>query len=70
MWKFVQEQMEKKKADYAEKMNNKIAAVHKQAEEDRATVDAKRREEILKAEEMAAKYRATNQTPKTGCFGC
>lgn len=62
--------MDKKKADYAEKMKNKIAMVHKQAEENRAIVDAKRREELLKAEEIAAKYRATNQTPKTGCFGC
>jgi hypothetical protein len=33
-------------------------------------VEAKRGEEFLKAEEMAAKYRATGQTPKKllGCF--
>ena len=62
--------MEKKKAEYAEKMRNKIAEIHRQAEEKRAMVEAKRGEEVLKAEEIAAKYRATGQTPKKllGCF--
>lgn len=64
-----QEQLEKKKAEYAEKMKNKIALVHKQAEEKRALVEAKRGEEILNAEETAAKYRATGTTPKKA-FGC
>jgi len=64
-----QEQLEKKKAEYAEKMKNKIALVHKQAEEKRAMVEAKRGEEILNAEETAAKYRATGTTPKKA-FGC
>ncbi|KAL0464775.1 UNVERIFIED_CONTAM: Remorin [Sesamum latifolium] len=50
-------------------MKNKVALVHKQAEEKRAMVEARRGEEILKAEEMAAKYRATGQTPKKA-FGC
>nr|KYP49411.1 Remorin [Cajanus cajan] len=50
-------------------MKNKIALVHKQAEEKRAMVEAKRGEEILKAEETAAKYRATGTTPKKA-FGC
>lgn len=45
-------------------MRNKIGLVHKQADEKRATVEAKRMEEILKVEEMATKYRATGQTPK------
>lgn len=45
--------------------------IHKEAEEKRAMVEAKRGEEVLKAEEMAAKYRATGQAPKKliGCFG-
>ncbi|XP_004510806.1 remorin-like [Cicer arietinum] len=66
----IEEQLEKKKAEYGEKMKNKIAMVHKQAEEKRAIVEAKRSEEILKAEEMAAKYNATRTTPKKllGCF--
>ncbi|XP_059634140.1 remorin-like [Cornus florida] len=65
-----EEQLEKKKADYAEKMKNKIALLHKQAEEKRAMVEATRAEEILKAEEMAAKFRATGNVPKKllGCF--
>ncbi|KAL0425976.1 UNVERIFIED_CONTAM: Remorin [Sesamum radiatum] len=67
--KKIEEQLEKKKAEYAEKMKNKVALVHKQAEEKRAMVEARRGEEILKAEEMAAKYRATGQTPKKA-FGC
>ncbi|BAS90233.1 Os04g0533300, partial [Oryza sativa Japonica Group] len=69
--KKIEEQLEKKKAEYAEKMKNKVAIVHKEAEEKRAMVEAKRGEEVLKAEEMAAKYRATGHAPKKliGCFG-
>ena len=67
----LQEQLEKKKAEYAEKMKNKAALIHKEAEEKRAMVEAKRGEELLKAEETAAKYRATGNSPKKamGCFG-
>lgn len=61
--------MERKKAEYAEKMKNKVALIHKQAEEKRAMVEAKRAEEFLKAEETGVKYRATNTTPKKS-FGC
>ena len=69
--KKIEEQLEKKKAEYAEKMKNKVAMIHKEAEEKRAMVEAKRGEEVLKAEEMAAKYRATGHAPKKliGCFG-
>ncbi|KAK6918405.1 Remorin, C-terminal [Dillenia turbinata] len=68
----IEEQLEKKKAEYGEQMKNKVAATHRQAEEKRAMVEARKGEEILRAEEMGAKYRATNQTPKSGlgCFGC
>ncbi|KAL8111329.1 hypothetical protein AgCh_019154 [Apium graveolens] len=69
--KKIEEDMEKKKAVYAEQMNNKTVMVHKAAEEKRAMVEAKRGEELLKAEEMAAKHRATGFVPKKvlGCFG-
>ncbi|XXG45285.1 hypothetical protein AAC387_Pa02g0407 [Persea americana] len=67
--KTIEEKLEKKKAEYAEKMKNKIAIIHKEAEEKRAMVEAKRAEEMLKAEEMAAKYRATGLAPKK-LFGC
>ena len=67
----LQEELEKKKAEYAEKMKNKAALIHKEAEEKRAMVEAKKGEELLKAEETAAKYRATGNSPKKsmGCFG-
>lgn len=66
-----QEELEKKKAEYAEEMKNKVAMIHKAAEEKRAMVEAKRGEEILKAEEVAAKYRSTGLAPKKlfGWFG-
>ncbi|GER40049.1 remorin family protein [Striga asiatica] len=67
--KKIQEELEKKKAEYAEKMKNQVALIHKQAEEKRAVVEARRGEDFLKAEEMAAKYRATGHVPKKA-FGC
>jgi hypothetical protein len=62
--------LEKKKAEYGEKIKNKVAMVHKQAEEKRAIVEAQKGEQILKAEEIAAKHRATGTIPKKffGCF--
>ncbi|KAK3155710.1 hypothetical protein QOZ80_2BG0206610 [Eleusine coracana subsp. coracana] len=42
-----EEKLEKKKAEYAEKMRNQIAAIHKEAEEKRALVEATRHEEII-----------------------
>ncbi|KAF0934596.1 hypothetical protein E2562_025681 [Oryza meyeriana var. granulata] len=66
-----EEKLEKKKAEYAEKMRNQVAAIHKAAEEKRATVEAKRNEEIIKYEEMAAKHRSKRTTPTKflSCFG-
>ncbi|KAM1029462.1 hypothetical protein ACFX2A_042972 [Malus domestica] len=68
--KKIEEKLEKQKAEYVEQMKNKIALIHKAAEEKRAVVEAKRGEDLLKAEEAAAKYRATGKTPKKllGCF--
>ncbi|PKI45421.1 remorin-like [Punica granatum] len=66
----IEEQLEKKKAEYGEKTKNKIGLIHKEADEKRAMVEARRREEILKADEMAAKYRATGTTPKKLLLGC
>ncbi|KAL1192123.1 Remorin [Cardamine amara subsp. amara] len=65
----IEEKLEKQKAAYGEKMKNKVALIHKEAEERRAMVEAKRGEDLLKAEEMAAKYRATGIVPKATC-GC
>jgi hypothetical protein len=55
----LQEKLEKKKkAEYAEKTRNQAAGIHKAAEEKRASVEATRREAILKYEDMAAKHRS------------
>ncbi|XP_022734661.1 remorin-like [Durio zibethinus] len=62
--KKLEEKLEKQKAEYIEKMKNKVALIHKEAEEKKAIVEAKRGEDVLKAEELAAKYRATGTTPK------
>ena len=66
----IEEKLEKKKAEYAEKMKNKVAEVHKLAQEKRAMIECQKGEEVLKAEECAAKYRATGHVPKKflGCF--
>ncbi|XP_057756362.1 remorin-like [Arachis stenosperma] len=65
-----EEKLEKKKAAYAEKMKNKAAMVHQEAEEKRAVIEAKRGENVLKIEDMAAKHRATGTTPKKPTMGC
>ncbi|KAA8533735.1 hypothetical protein F0562_031252 [Nyssa sinensis] len=62
--KKIEEKLEKEKAEYVEKMKNKVALIHKAAAEKRAMIEAKRGEDLLKAEEMAAKYRATGSAPK------
>lgn len=66
----IQEKIEKKKAEYAERMKNKMADVHKAAEEKRVTAEAKRGEDFVKIEETASKFRAKGYTPKKllGCF--
>ncbi|XP_004240737.1 remorin [Solanum lycopersicum] len=68
--KRTEEQLLKKKAEYIEKLKNKIALVHKSAEEKRAITEAKRGEDLLTAEEMAAKCRATGSSPKKPLLGC
>nr|GEW30635.1 hypothetical protein [Tanacetum cinerariifolium] len=66
--KKIEEALDKKKAKYVEKMKNKIALLHKTAEEKRANTEAKLGEDLLKAEETAAKCRATGAVPKKGWF--
>ncbi|KAF5937124.1 hypothetical protein HYC85_024630 [Camellia sinensis] len=67
--KKIEEKLEKKRAEYAEKMNNKKSEIHKAAEEKRVMVEAKRGEDILTVEDIAAKFRSTGNTPKR-IFGC
>ncbi|KAJ6943435.1 hypothetical protein NC652_009029 [Populus alba x Populus x berolinensis] len=54
-----EEKLERKKAEYAEKMKNRAAELHKTAEEKKAMIEAKKSEECLKVEETAAKFRET-----------
>lgn len=61
--------MEKKKAEYVEKMKNKIAEIHRSAEEKRAIVEAQKREEFVDLEETAAKFRSRGETPRK-LFAC
>ncbi|GJZ81081.1 remorin-like protein [Tanacetum coccineum] len=51
--KKIEEALDKKKAKYVEKMKNKIALLHKTAEEKRANTEAKLGEDLLKAEETS-----------------
>nr|ACG44049.1 remorin [Zea mays] len=64
----IEEQLQKKKAAYEEKLKNKLAMLHRTAEERRAQTEARRGEETILAEEMAAKYRAKGEGP-TKLFG-
>ncbi|KAH7285415.1 hypothetical protein KP509_33G027200 [Ceratopteris richardii] len=68
--KKAEETLERRKAAYVEKMRNQISEVHKSAEEQRAVAEARKGEEMVKAEELAARFRAQNHVPrKFLCFG-
>lgn len=67
--KKIEQDMEKKKAEYVEKMKNKIAEIHRSAEEKRAIVEAQKREEFVDLEETAAKFRSRGETPRK-LFAC
>eukprot|EP00252_Welwitschia_mirabilis_P024510 TRINITY_DN7303_c0_g1_i1.p1 TRINITY_DN7303_c0_g1~~TRINITY_DN7303_c0_g1_i1.p1 ORF type:complete len:204 (-),score=71.83 TRINITY_DN7303_c0_g1_i1:326-937(-) len=66
-----EEKWEKKKAAYVEKMKNEIAVIHRKAEERKAMAEAKRGEEMINAEESAAKFRSAGEVPRKlfVCFG-
>lgn len=51
-------------------MKNKVAEIHKEAEEKRAMIEAKRGEEFLKIEDTALKFRAAGYIPRKflACF--
>ncbi|KAM5572520.1 hypothetical protein ABKV19_012533 [Rosa sericea] len=68
----IEEKFERKKAEYAEKVKNKVAEIHKAGEEKRALVEARQREDSLKVEETASKFRESGSTPSRlfGCFTC
>ncbi|GAU19475.1 hypothetical protein TSUD_77190 [Trifolium subterraneum] len=63
--------LDKKKSEYVEVMQNKIAEIHLSAEEKKAMIEAQKGEEIVKVEETAAKFRTRGYEPRRllGCFG-
>ncbi|XLS90188.1 hypothetical protein HN51_066196, partial [Arachis hypogaea] len=61
--KIIEENLKRKKAAYAEKMKNKIADIHRSAEEKRAMVKAQKREEFIELEEITAKFCSSGRTP-------
>ncbi|XP_009627101.1 remorin-like [Nicotiana tomentosiformis] len=68
--KQIEEEFERKKAEYEEKMKNKMAVIHREAEEKRALIEANRGQDFLKVEETAAKFHVTGIPKKfLGCFG-
>ena len=55
-----------------ERMENRIAEVHQAAEEKRASARAKKGEDVVRAEESAAKYKLECKAPRRSilmCFG-
>ncbi|MFS8003548.1 putative remorin [Helianthus anomalus] len=69
--KQIEEDIEIEKAKQREKMKNRMAAVHKEAEEKRAAIIAKKGQDLIKVEEAAAKFHATGTLPSRlfKCFG-
>ncbi|KAK4422637.1 Remorin [Sesamum alatum] len=70
--KQIEEKIEKKKAEYGARMKNKMAIVHRAAEEKRATVEADRGKDFLTVDEAAARFQATGTIPTKlfACFSC
>ncbi|XP_058735964.1 remorin 1.4-like isoform X2 [Vicia villosa] len=70
-FKGIEVKLDQKKSEYVEDMQNKIAEIHKSAEEKKAMIEAQKGEEILKVEETAAKFRTRGYEPRRllGCFG-
>ncbi|KAK7253032.1 hypothetical protein RIF29_37420 [Crotalaria pallida] len=68
--KKIEENLEKRKAEYVERMKNKVADIHRSGQEKRAIVEAQKKEDILEVEETAAKFRSRGNTPRSffTCF--
>ncbi|KAK7399228.1 hypothetical protein VNO78_10407 [Psophocarpus tetragonolobus] len=69
--KRIEEKLDRNKAKCVEKMQNKVAEIHRTAEEKRAMIEAHKGEEFLEIEEKAARFRTRGYTPKKflPCFG-
>lgn len=60
----LQENLDKQRAKHIEKMKNAVASAHCTAQEKRAAMEARRAEDIVKAEETASRIRATGKMPR------
>ncbi|XP_027343171.1 remorin-like [Abrus precatorius] len=69
--KRIEEKLERNKAECVEKMQNKVAEIHRSSEEKRALIEAQKGEDFLKIEEKAAKFRTRGYPPRKclPCFG-
>lgn len=67
---FLQRKMDTKKMERAEKLRSKKAAIHAKAQQKKANVQTRRAQEILDAEEEAARFQAAGQIPKKSSFSC
>jgi len=56
--------LDRNKAKCVEKMQNKVAEIHRTAEEKRAMIEAYKGEEFLEIEEKAAKFRTRGYSPR------
>ncbi|VVB06821.1 unnamed protein product [Arabis nemorensis] len=66
----IQRKMDSKKMEKAEQLRIKKVAVHASAQEKKAKVQTRRAQEILDAEQEAARFQATGQVPKKSSFSC
>ncbi|RDX88443.1 hypothetical protein CR513_29971, partial [Mucuna pruriens] len=69
--KRIEEKLDRNKAKCVEKMQNKVAEIHRTAEEKRAMIEAYKGEEYLEIEEKAVKFRTRGYSPRKflPCFG-
>uniref|UniRef100_A0A1J3HP65 Remorin C-terminal domain-containing protein n=2 Tax=Noccaea caerulescens TaxID=107243 RepID=A0A1J3HP65_NOCCA len=66
----IQRKIDSKKMEKTEYLRSKKAAVHAKAQEQKAKVQTRRAQEILDAEEEAARFQAMGQIPKKSSLNC
>ncbi|AEE81917.1 unnamed protein product [Arabidopsis thaliana] len=66
----IQRKMDSKKMEKSEKLRNEKAAVHAKAQKKKADVQTRRAQEILDAEEAAARFQAAGKIPKKSSLSC
>lgn len=59
----MQQNLEKKAAQHAEKLKNQVPKIQKQAKDKRAMVEAKKGKDLHKVEKVAEKFRTNGHAP-------